>query len=46
MVSRKPGKFENPGENISESPLWSITAKQENIWTNVFIQEVDQESRG
>ena len=46
MVSRKPGKFENPGENFCKSSLWSIAAKQENTWTNVFIQEVDQESRG
>ena len=27
-------------------PLWSIAAKLENIWTKIFLQEVDQESYG
>ena len=27
-------------------PLWYIAAKLENIWTKIFLQEVDQESYG
>ena len=42
MVPRKPAKFENPGS--SEMSFAIYNRKTGNIWTKIFLQEVDQES--
>ena len=42
MVPRKPAKFENPGS--SEMSFAIYNRKTGNIWTKIFLQEVDRES--
>ena len=46
MVPGKPANLKIRVKIFLKCPLWSIVAKLENIWTKMFLQEVDQESCG